>query len=88
VGFLYRRHSNDNDAVADQPPDDGTVDSIVDDVTVIDLDQLYTDPSLNIEMRGGDMFYIPVRTVEYFYVIGDDYQPGRHELPPTNQGFA
>jgi polysaccharide export outer membrane protein len=47
---------------------------------VIRLDTLFSDPSANIRLQGGDMFYVPIKEIQYFYVIGDVLQPGRREI--------
>jgi len=90
VGYLYRRRepNSEPDGLQDPLPADGTVDSIVDDVTVVKLAELYTDPSVNVQLRGGDMFYIPVKETEHIYVIGDVLHPGQHEMPETGSVFG
>lgn len=41
----------------------------------------------NLELRNGDVFYVPKRAVELVYVIGDVLKPGAFELP-TDQRMS
>jgi polysaccharide biosynthesis/export protein len=35
----------------------------------------------NIPLRGGDVFVVPRRDIQYFYVVGDVGKPGPYEIP-------
>ncbi len=90
VGYLYRRKEvaaveSDPATVAAQGT---TVSSTIDEAIPIDFEKMYADSELNMELRGGDVLYVPERTIQYFYVIGDVYGPGRLELPEGGPVFA
>ncbi len=49
----------------------------------VDLEPLKSGGVLepNIPLRKGDVFVVPRRDVQYFYVVGDVVKPGAHEAP-------
>lgn len=52
-------------------------------VISIDLDALRdgSRPDLNIQLQGGDVFYVPRRKAKNFYIIGDVITPGAYGMP-------
>ena len=83
-GYLHRRASEAEGApplLKMENPDmalPGTT------VQKVDLKPLKTGGKLedNIILRKGDVFIVPRRSVEMFYVIGDLRGPGAFEMPP------
>ncbi len=83
-GFLHRRILNDApewhpETVVSNPeiPRPGM------EVIKIDLEPLRTGGILtpDIVLRRGDVFVVPKRVVEHFYVVGDLRRPGPYEIP-------
>jgi protein involved in polysaccharide export with SLBB domain len=60
----------------------------LEDVIKIDLEPLKTGGVLNpdIVLRSGDMFVVPKRPTELFYVVGDVASPGYKEIPSPQPG--
>jgi polysaccharide export outer membrane protein len=52
-------------------------------VIPIDLDALRdgSRPDLNVQLQGGDVFYVPRRKAKTFYIIGDVITPGAYGMP-------
>lgn len=90
VGYLYRR--KDVSALPSEPTggvEGGeTAESILDEAIPIVFDELYSDGDVNIELQGGDVLYVPERTRQYFYVIGDVFGAGRIEMPEEGTVYA
>lgn len=81
-GYLYRRKMGPDVSVAEEQAD-GPLTVPGFDVIRVDLKQLMEGESagLNVTLRGGDFFYVPEKTPEHFFVVGDVYRPGGYELP-------
>ncbi len=41
-----------------------------------------SDPSLNVLLQGGDVFFVPRRHRKYVYIVGEVLYPGAYGLPP------
>ena len=39
------------------------------------------DPSLNLQLQGGDVFFVPRRQRQYVYIVGEVVFPGAYGLP-------
>lgn len=57
--------------------------SKTEEVIPVDFNELRegTKPEMNLKLRGGDILYIPRRTPQNFFVIGDVKVPGAYTLP-------
>jgi polysaccharide biosynthesis/export protein len=74
VGYLYRRK-------ASQAADINIVGAPVteaDEAIPINFEQLYdgSKPELNVKLQAGDVFYVPERPEQLFFVAGDVMKPG------------
>lgn len=87
IGYLYRRKITDN-RVAPEAETSDDYKAGPDEVITVDLEKLYAGEEPNIQLQGGDLFYVPERRIEYFYVIGDVNRPGRFEIPRSGSVFS
>lgn len=80
VAYLYRR----SPAKTDQSSDAGPVpEAWSDEVIPVDFDKIAGDTGseFNIELKAGDVLYVPERRKLRFYVVGDVANPGAFEFP-------
>jgi polysaccharide export outer membrane protein len=66
-----------------QAPSEAEAKSKAEEVIQIDFNALRegTKPEMNVRLQGGDILYVPRRTPENFFVIGDVKVPGAYTLP-------
>lgn len=76
VGYLYR-YRNPQTLSSD---DYTVVDASEQEVIKIEFSELYSDPKMNVRLRGGDILYVPERKKNFFFVVGDVLAPGAYEL--------
>ncbi len=79
IGYLYRRKtpSPSSDSVHSAPQ------SVAEEAIEINFQELYdgSRPELNIQLRGGDVLYVPQRRESCFFVVGDVVSSGAFALP-------
>ncbi len=97
TAYVYRRstenRSEDPATAPSSPGSDGSGgvgSSGGYEVIAVDINALRegTRIELNLALKGGDVFYVPERKREFFYVVGDVGHPGAYEIPQGEQLLA
>jgi polysaccharide export outer membrane protein len=79
-GFLYRRNPNHRTPEPGQP--DNSKEPLYT-VTKVDLTPLLAGGNLGLDivLHGGDLFHVPKKETEYFFVVGDVNKTGSFGIP-------
>jgi len=79
IGYLYRRIINNSENL-DKNASTG---SVPEEAIEINFQPLFdgTRPELNMKLRGGDVLYVPQRSMDYIFVVGDVVGSGAVEIP-------
>jgi polysaccharide biosynthesis/export protein len=74
VGYLYRRKADSSGSGEIQDTDEAIP---------VDLKDLFegNNPELNIRLQGGDVFYVPERREQVFFVVGEVMRTGSFKIP-------
>ena len=76
MGFLYRRQ------IRDTEPGSGEEPIPTDEAIPIDFEAIMEGRQANLQLRGGDVLYVPLRKPELFSVVGAVHRPGMLEIQP------
>ncbi len=81
-GFLYRRNPNHRTPEPGEPDDSKEP---LYTVTKVDLTPLLKGGNLGLDivLQGGDLFHVPKRETEFFFVVGDVYRTGSFNIPQS-----
>ena len=82
MGFLYRRKIRDTEPGPDEEP------VPTDEAIPIDFEAIMEGRQANLQLRGGDVLYVPLRKPELFSVVGAVYKPGMLEIEPRRPLLA
>ncbi len=98
TAYLYRRGASalsaKGEVTAEETPKMAGGDSVQESpdyqVIPVDIDALRegSQIALNVSLKGGDVFYVPERKRNFFYVVGDVGHPGAYEIPQGEQLLA
>ena len=74
MGFLYRRKIKDTEPAPGEEP------VPTDEAIPIDFEAIMEGRQANLQLRGGDVLYVPLRKPELFSVVGAVQNPGMKEI--------